>query len=203
MCFCLSGCMVNWWTNRSPLAFSFTALYPVFFRQDGNCLVDFLYIVFFNWVTGVEYSLNLFAVSLSDLLFLLFGFLSYSLITYTPVWISACPSPCCPLPHIFPCSWLFVWLLGYALLTHCDSSALWTPCLPTDDHMLPQHSSGKLLFYALNVRIMMFACCSQKSPTVLPAGNFQIFEANLNLRPVFSLMTLLFTLTTVWQSSKL
>lgn len=108
MCFCLSGYMVNWWTNRSPLAFSFTALYPVFFRQDGNCLVDFLCIVFFDSVTGVEYSLNLFAVSLSDLLFLLFGFLSYSLITSTPVWISASPSPCCPLPHIFPCSRLFV-----------------------------------------------------------------------------------------------
>lgn len=78
MCFCLSGCMVNWWTNRSPLAFSFIALYPVFLRQGSDCLVDFLYVIFFFWLSDrVEYSLNLFAFSLKDLLVLLLGFVFF------------------------------------------------------------------------------------------------------------------------------
>lgn len=34
-------------------------------------------------------------------------------------------------------------ILGYAVLTYCDSPAIWTACLSTDHHMLPQHSSGK------------------------------------------------------------
>lgn len=78
MCFCLSGCMVNWWTNRSPLAFSFTALYPVFLRQDSDCLVDFLYVIFFWLSEGFEYSRNLFSFSLKGLLFLLLGFFFFS-----------------------------------------------------------------------------------------------------------------------------
>lgn len=61
--------------------------------------------------------------------------------------------PICALPPIFywspsPC----VWFLGYALLTNCDPPALWTPCLPTNNHMLPQHSSGKLSIYSVNSR---------------------------------------------------
>lgn len=55
-------------------------------------------------------------------------------------------SPCSPFPPIFlRSSSPRVSFLGYALLTHCDPPALWTPRLPTGNHMLPQHSSGKLL----------------------------------------------------------
>lgn len=144
MCFCLSGCMVNWWTNRSPLAFSFTALYPVFLRQGSNCLLDSLYAFCFWLNDRVEYGLNLFAFSLNNFLFLLLGFFFFRNHT--------------PLPHIF--LYLCVWLLGYALLTHCDSSALRTPCLPADDHMLPQHCSGKLSLYSIN--FMMLVCSSQQ-----------------------------------------
>lgn len=46
MCFCLSGCTINWWTHRSSLAFSFTALNPIFSGCFGGfpCvfLLDFI-----------------------------------------------------------------------------------------------------------------------------------------------------------------
>lgn len=59
--------------------------------------------------------------------------------------------PCCfarhPLPPIFHSSLSpRVWFLGYALLTHSDSPAIWTSCLSTDNHMLSKYSSGKIYF---------------------------------------------------------
>lgn len=163
MCFCLSGCMVNWWTNRSPLAFSFTALYPVFLRQGSDCFVDFLHVIFFWLSDGVESSLNLFSFSLKDLLFLQLG-LFFLVITrlgflHCSVHINLSCSLWSSTSHIPLCRSLFEWLLGYALLTHCDPPALWTPCLPTDDHMLPQHRSGKLSLYSIN--FMRLVCPSQ------------------------------------------
>lgn len=100
MCFCLSGCMVNWWTNRSPLAFSFTALYPVFLRQGSDCLVDFLYVIFFWPSDGVEYSLNLFTFSLKELLFLLLGFFSFFLFCNHTAWLLALQ--CAHQPFLLP-----------------------------------------------------------------------------------------------------
>lgn len=53
MCFCLSDSMIDWWTHRSSLAFSFSALDPVFSGQDVCCFVDFLTLTIsasLNWV---------------------------------------------------------------------------------------------------------------------------------------------------------
>ncbi len=70
MCFCLSGCMINWWTHRSPLAFSFNAVYPVFSRRDVGCFVDFV----FSSTQRLNRVLTFFPFALLDLLF-------------SPVWI--------------------------------------------------------------------------------------------------------------------
>lgn len=156
MCFHLSGRMINWWTHRSPLAFSYTALYPSFPVFD--CLVD---LYFFLWlVRKVKQTPNLlFPHPFGSFFFVqtrLFFSLSSFFFSRPPALLSVYgPSlpPCCPFPPIFHCSLSpRVWFLGYALLTHSDSPAVWTPCLPTDNHMLPQYSSGKLSIYSLNLQ---------------------------------------------------
>lgn len=141
------------------------------FSRRTVCMLSFL------WPSdGVEYSLNLFLFSCKDLLFLLLGFFFVCVITRLGflhssvrinlsccLWSSTSPIPLCRLPV---CGFL-----GDALLTHCDSSALWTPCLPTDDHMLPQHRSGKLSLYPVNFTTLV--CSSQ-------AGNLQTFKMSQN-----------------------
>lgn len=54
----------------------------------------------------------------------------YCPFSFSPLIFLCSPSPC-------------VWFWGYALLTHSHPPALWTLRLPTDNHMLPQPSSGK------------------------------------------------------------
>lgn len=71
--------------QQKPTCFLFHCTVSCLFQTGQQLLSGLSLHCLFDWVTGVEYSLNLFAFSLSDLLFLLFGFLSYSLITYTPV----------------------------------------------------------------------------------------------------------------------
>lgn len=184
--------------KQKPICFLFHCPVSCLF-QAGQQLFSGLSLRYLcPWLSaGVDYSLNLFAFSLSDLLFLPLGFLTHSLIAYTPAIQLSC-SVSSSTSHIPPFLSLFVWLLGYALLTHGDSSALWTPCLPTDDHMLPQHSSGKISFYSINFMISCLAAlATYHLKFCLPAS--QKVKPNLNLRPVFSLMTLVFILTTVWQ----
>lgn len=73
MCFCLSGSMIHWWTHSSSLAFSLTALYPVFSGQDTGCFLDFLCI--FLLVSSLSSdSINLLPPTLLDLFVLLLGF---------------------------------------------------------------------------------------------------------------------------------
>lgn len=91
--------------------------------------------------------LTFFPLTLLDLLFSpvgIFLFFPPSLTSYSPVFTSTLPFPCSHFPPTFHRFLSCAWFLGHALLTHCDSPALWTACLPTDNHMLPQHSSGKL-----------------------------------------------------------
>ena len=96
MCFCLSGCTINWWTNRSSLAFSFTALYPVFSWQDTGCFVESS-LYFHLWlVCKVKQSLTL-SHLLGSALFscwdFFFSFFFHSLVSCSAVWISSLPLP--------------------------------------------------------------------------------------------------------------
>lgn len=64
---------------------------------------------------------------------------------FTPIFHHTLPpSACC---------------LGYALLTHCDPSALWTACLPTDNHMLSQPSPGKPSTICCQNSYFLFVVC--------------------------------------------
>lgn len=156
MCFCLSGCMINWWTHRSSLAFSFTALNPIFSGCFGVSLVFSCLTSFSRWSKSLKRGLFSTSLTFLEFLFPSFGIFSPFFFFFKfPAWSPAllCVdqpflSPCSPFP--FPPIFLRsssprVWFLGYALLTHCDPPALWTPRLPTGNHMLPQHSSGKPL----------------------------------------------------------
>lgn len=100
MCFCLSGRMVNWWTNRS---FLFHRLYPVFLRQGSDCVLDFLYVIsFFDRVTVLN-TLLTFSPSPSKILFLLLGFfLSFFLLLFLnhTAWFLALQ--CAHRPFLFP-----------------------------------------------------------------------------------------------------
>lgn len=151
MCFCLSGYMIDWWTHRRSLAFSFTALYPVFPGQDTACFVDFLWVFFSDISERLSRALTFSPLTLLDLLGSPFGdfYLLFSkpdCLLCVQINPSFPPAFLLPFPPVIRCSLSpCECFLGYALLTHSDSPALWTPCLPTDNHMLPQHSSGKHL----------------------------------------------------------
>lgn len=95
--------------KQKPTCFLFHCPVSCLF-QAGRQLFSGLALRFLcSWLSArVDYSLNLFAFSLSDLLFLPLGFLTLSLIAYTPARISIFPVPCRPLPHIFPRSCLFL-----------------------------------------------------------------------------------------------
>ena len=73
MCFCLSGYMINWWTHRRSLAFSFTALYPVFPGQDTACFVDFPWVFFSDISERLSRALTFSPFTLLDLLVSPFG----------------------------------------------------------------------------------------------------------------------------------
>lgn len=96
MCFCLSGYMIDWWTHRRSLAFSFIALYPVFPGQDTACFVDFLWVFFSDISERLSSALTFSPLTLLDLLGSPFGdffFFFPSLIACSPVCISTLPFP--------------------------------------------------------------------------------------------------------------
>ena len=139
---CVSVCQAAWSTDGHAEAHLCS---PVVSRQDIGCFVDFLCIFQSDSV------LTFFLLTFWILCFLLSVFFFFfsppdRLISCSPEFISTLPFPLAlfflfPVFHrsLSPCAWF----LGYALLTHCDSPALWTACLPTDNHMLPQLSAGK------------------------------------------------------------
>lgn len=148
--------------KQKPTCFLFHCTISCLFEAGQRLLsrLSLCYLFFFWLSDRVEYSLNLFAFSLKDLLVLLLGFVFFFVITrlgflHSSVHINLFCSLWSSTSHIPLYLSLCVWLLGYALLTHCDSSALWTPCLPTDDHMLPQHRPGKLSLYSINFMMLV------------------------------------------------
>lgn len=153
MCFHLSGSMINW-SRSSPLAFSYSTLYPSFPVFD--CFSGPLY---FLWIVCKVKKESKPSPPLPLWIFYLlqpawrFFYFFFNLLIFTLLlwlFIGRCFFRCCPFPPIYH-SFLSprLWFLGYALLTHSDSPAVWTPCLSTDNHMLPKYSSGKNLIYFL------------------------------------------------------
>lgn len=71
--------------KQKPTCFLFHCPVSCLFRAGRQLFSGLSLRFLFSWLrAGVDYSLNLFAFSLLDLLFLPLGFLTHSLIAYTP-----------------------------------------------------------------------------------------------------------------------
>ena len=166
---CVSVCQAAWSTDGHTEAhlLSLSLLYILSF--PGRTFVVLWTFFVFSSLTHLKLNRDwpFFTFALLDLLFSPVGIFFFCSSVWSPALLRACqpfllpcsPSPFPPILHrsLSPRAWF----LGHALLTHCDSPALWTPCLPTDNHMLPRHSSGKPL------RNLLSHKCLSVSSTVL------------------------------------
>lgn len=162
MCFCPSGCMIDWWTHRSSLAFSFTALNPIFsgcFR-DFPCI--FLLGSLWRWSKSVFFFFS--PLSLSWIFcflylgfFLLFAFLF-------PAWLPALL--CAHRPFLFPPAVLFLFLPSSSVprVLVCGFWAMLSsptvilqpyglPVYPQATTCYPSIVQVNLLFYALKASV--------------------------------------------------
>lgn len=155
---CVSICQAAWSTDGLAVAHLLSlTLHCILLFRSSIVLVDLC--IFLRLVRKVKTEsepspstlLWIFYLFQPDWIF--FFFLSF-VFFFTPAPLSGyrpLRSPSHPLPPIFHSSLCpRVWFLGYALLTHSDSPAIWTPCLSTDNRMLSEYSSGKNLNLLLN-----------------------------------------------------
>lgn len=156
---CVSVCQGAWSTDGHTEAnlFSLPQLHILSCRQN-NSFKKFLRAFFSTSVVKHSFSFFYWIISF---FFFLFGF-EFFLLSRLFAPQSVDKSFLLPIsfflfPYLslFPVTVCIFFWGGYALFTHCDPSALWTPRLPTDNRMLPQHSSGKPLHF--------YCCCFTKS----------------------------------------
>lgn len=148
---CVSICQAAWSTDGLAVAHLLSlTLHCILLFRSSIVFVDLC--IFSGSSARLKQSLNLLLPQPSGSSICSnqtgFFFSFFCFVFFTPAPLSGYRpllSPSHPLPPIFHSSLCpRVWFLGDALLTHSDSPAIWTPCLSTDNHMLPEYSSGKI-----------------------------------------------------------